>query len=622
MSNHFTSIAWFADAMIHATVLIGVALIANFLMRRVSSTWRHALLYFSVVGLPLLLALSLVLPAHKLPRSEFLSDSFGTVASHSLEVGAPVKPSEIDDDNFLSNTLSVDQTAKHFSSKSATDLEDHWTLSSWFLHFLAVGVGVIWLRIGIGILLLSCFKADASDVSPSVADIVAKEAAAMGLEKPPVLVFLKQDQMPMTWRLGGHFLALPKFAENWPEKKLRNIIRHELAHIRRNDCYSSWLADVCLALFWFHPLAWLLRRALGHAREAACDDLTLGENPDDRTCRQYARDLLDVIASHSRGARSPSLGLALAMAKRHVGIRKRLEAILDPARDRRSASRSARFFASSLGIIALSSLASLAACRKTDISNPPRTTGSHIQIKLQTVEFEDSVLLEKLFGADASNREYTGFLSPEMLNELLKDLSENGITPRNQPGMISTPGKNATAGSFREFIYPTEYEPPGLSTTNEADGSASIPVTPATPTNFEMRQIGLTYEVNASGAGAEGIGIRMVIEHSRFLGFVNYGSPIMATAKDDLGKDTSVLITENRIVMPIFQSQRYNMEHVVPFGHTVALIGFAPSADSHMGKFIQSESNQLTGEVGPMKHTLYLIQPEFVDGPEAKGGDQ
>ena len=34
MFDHFNSLSWFADALIHATVLISVALIANSLMRR------------------------------------------------------------------------------------------------------------------------------------------------------------------------------------------------------------------------------------------------------------------------------------------------------------------------------------------------------------------------------------------------------------------------------------------------------------------------------------------------------------------------------------------------------------------------------------------------------------
>ena len=74
--------------------------------------------------------------------------------------------------------------------------------------------------------------------------------------------------------------------------------------------------------------------------------------------------------------------------------------------------------------------------------------------------------------------------------------------------------------------------------------------------------------------------------------------------------------------MPVFQSQRYYMEHVVPFGHTVALIGFAPSADPYMEKVIQPESDQSHGDVGPMKHTLYLIKPAFVDAPVTKSVDQ
>jgi beta-lactamase regulating signal transducer with metallopeptidase domain len=622
MFDHSTFTAWSADALIQGTVLITLALIANSLMRQASAAWRHSLLLFTAIGLPLLLILSLFIPAHKFPRSEFISDSFGTVATQSVEFGIPEMSVEGANDPFLPHPTSVAQATALSSSEYATHLADTWTLSSWLFLFWAVGVGVIWLRIGFGIRSLSRFKAEPVGSSSVLEQVIAKEASAMGLAKSPALVSLNSDLMPMTWRLRRHFLALPKLAKKWPENKLRNIIRHELAHIRRNDCYTSWLADACLALFWFHPLAWLLRRALGQAREAACDDLTLGEHPAEGACHQYASDLLDVIAGHSRRARPTGLGLALAMANRRMGIRNRLEAILDSARDRRTVSHSARIIASSMGIVGLSILASLAACRRTDSSNIPPTTGSHVQIKLQTVEFEDPTLLEKLFDTDSNNREYTGFLSLEKLDELLENLSQSGITLQNHPRLVSSPGKTATAEVIREFIYPTEYDPPELPTESETSDSGPFPVTPSTPTSFETRNVGLSYEVIASRAGTEGIGIDMKIEHSRFLGFVNYGSPIMGTTKGILGGTTPIVITENRIEMPVFQSQRYDTELVIPFGYTVALIGFAPSGDPNMQNALQPGSNPPQERVGPMKHTLYLIQAEFVDGPKTKISDK
>ena len=82
---------------------------------------------------------------------------------------------------------------------------------------------------------------------------------------------------PLTWGLLRPVILLPSAAMGWSAERLQAALAHERAHIVRRDWavhIGVWI--VCI-LFWFHPLAWLARRALVCEAEQAADDAALAE---------------------------------------------------------------------------------------------------------------------------------------------------------------------------------------------------------------------------------------------------------------------------------------------------------------------------------------------------------
>ena len=176
----------------------------------------------------------------------------------------------------------------------------------------------------------------------------------------------------------------------------------------------------------------------------------------------------------------------------------------------------------------------------------------------------------------------TGLFSSGQLQLILRGLAQKkGTDIMTAPSVLARSGETATIEIIREFIYPTEYEPPELPNTVGTtgglgtDGSSGIfPVTPATPTAFETRNTGVTLEIQPTiGANDYVIDLRFAPEIVEFEGFINYGSPITSPATDILGNATSVTITENRIEMPVFASRRVNTGLTIYDGHTVAVGG-------------------------------------------------
>ena len=55
------------------------------------------------------------------------------------------------------------------------------------------------------------------------------------------------------------------------------VLLHELAHVRRGDYPWNVLLRLVEAVYWPHPLVWVLGRAIAELRERACDDLCVHE---------------------------------------------------------------------------------------------------------------------------------------------------------------------------------------------------------------------------------------------------------------------------------------------------------------------------------------------------------
>ncbi len=185
----------------------------------------------------------------------------------------------------------------------------------------------------------------------------------------------------------------------------------------------------------------------------------------------------------------------------------------------------------------------------------------------------------------------TGVFNEAEFKVIMRGLSQKkGTDLMTAPSVTARSGQKATIEVIREFIYPTEYEPPELpnqvgssfgSSTGIIDGvvggsasSSSFPVTPATPTAFETRNTGITLEIEPTiGENDFMIDLRFVPEIVEFEGFVNYGSPIQSGGTDALGNPIQIVLTENRIEMPVFSTRRVNTALTIYDGYTVAVGG-------------------------------------------------
>lgn len=77
---------------------------------------------------------------------------------------------------------------------------------------------------------------------------------------------------PMAVGLFRPAILVPRgLAESLAPDALRDVLRHEIAHIRRGDLWSAAALRGALALFWWNPFLRAINARLELAREMACD---------------------------------------------------------------------------------------------------------------------------------------------------------------------------------------------------------------------------------------------------------------------------------------------------------------------------------------------------------------
>lgn len=176
-----------------------------------------------------------------------------------------------------------------------------------------------------------------------------------------------------------------------------------------------------------------------------------------------------------------------------------------------------------------------------------------------------------------------GVFTDPQFQVMIRALSQRkGVDLLSAPSVMARSGQRAKIEVIREFIYPTEYDPPeipnqfgSLTATTPGSSGGTFPVTPATPTAFETRNTGVTLEVDpVLGADEFTIDLNLAPEVVEFDGFINYGSPIQTTTTNLLtGLAEPVVITENRIEMPVFNTRKVTTQVTIWDGQTVALGG-------------------------------------------------
>jgi beta-lactamase regulating signal transducer with metallopeptidase domain/uncharacterized GH25 family protein len=145
-------------------------------------------------------------------------------------------------------------------------------------------------------------------------------SSALGVGRPVELRMSDAVSVPMTFYWRAPVILIPGDCLFGCDQAQRDaIVVHELTHIAEDDFFWHVLTRLAAAIYWIHPLVWLLRRQDGTLCERVCD----------ASCSHYlSRELYAraLVRIAGRKISRPVAALGMAMA-RSSSLRRRLTAL-------------------------------------------------------------------------------------------------------------------------------------------------------------------------------------------------------------------------------------------------------------------------------------------------------
>ncbi|HTZ83019.1 MAG TPA: M56 family metallopeptidase [Candidatus Acidoferrales bacterium] len=200
------------------------------------------------------------------------------------------------------------------SSKISGGVASHAAITvpdSWALYlFVAWAMLAAWFLLGIGravwhlhVLRRNCVPIDCANTQALFRDALDRS----GIRRRVAICTSDRVRVPTAIGLLKPAIVLPRWViEELTADEIRQVLLHELAHLRRWDDWTNLAQQFVKALFFFHPAVWWIEKKAALEREMACDDAVLAET---ESPRAYA-ECLTHLAERSFIQRSVALAQA------------------------------------------------------------------------------------------------------------------------------------------------------------------------------------------------------------------------------------------------------------------------------------------------------------------------
>ena len=316
----------FLMVVLKATLILLIARLLLAVLPRVSAAAKHlgaTVALCSVLALPIV---SFVVPAWRvalLPAENVAA----TATSPQKAIGSTGDDQEY---GALSAAVTVVRATGVVPAERITAIQSFFdTVKHSWKGIVLIAIGFVSLlflgRMAIGILGVRSVARSSEEVTDDMAlQELDRARDHLQLGREVRLLRSPRVTVPVVWGFAKPILLLPASSIDWSRERLRVVLLHELAHVKRGDGITLLITRGAVAIFWFHPLMWALERAGRAECERACDDLVLatGTKPSD-----YAEHLLNIARALPHF--DPFRSVTLAMSRRSQ-LEGRLLSILQP----------------------------------------------------------------------------------------------------------------------------------------------------------------------------------------------------------------------------------------------------------------------------------------------------
>jgi TonB family protein len=322
------------ESTVKTSIVVLIAMATASLLRRQSAAVRHWILASAIACAALTPVLGSVVPSSwQVPIG--IDPATGWFDARDRSQNAPLAATEglRDERTKDDSARSDDRTLRPRAWPAITTLLPGAIVTIW-----TAGAAISLLILVLGLGRLAWIASHARRVlAGRWTESAAHVARDYGLHRPVQLLQTDHPTLLVTWGCARPRILLPRAAQQWSEDRVRIVLSHELAHIKRRDWAIQMLAEIARAAYWFNPLIWIACRRLREESEHATDDAVLRQG---MTGPEYARHLLElarVLTDRSRGTWLPAAAIAPSSS-----LERRVRAMLNDRTNRAPATRSAR----------------------------------------------------------------------------------------------------------------------------------------------------------------------------------------------------------------------------------------------------------------------------------------
>jgi beta-lactamase regulating signal transducer with metallopeptidase domain len=330
---------WWAEWAVamswQVALLAGIVWVATRLSPKSSAAFRHLL--WLLVFVRLLLPPGLATPW-----------SAGTIGRHLL---SPLNSTLRSESGLRIGDLGIQRMSENSAGTSSGPLAVEPVAAraasgpEWFAHPEGI-VMAVWAVVTVALLGTLVFRyarylrTVRKDLAPLPEELMAKirvQGDAIGVRRGFGIHLTPHISTPAVLGFRRPQILLPaRVVEDLTEPQLLNLVRHEMAHIKRNDIQIGWLVSVLLCFYWFHPAAWLASFYLRREREMACDDAVLYETRQEG--KEYVATMVRMAESFD--TRAPVGVGFVGLLEISDNLLHRVRSVLDGTRARRPGWRS------------------------------------------------------------------------------------------------------------------------------------------------------------------------------------------------------------------------------------------------------------------------------------------
>lgn len=273
-----TFVALALPMLIESALLIGLAMLVAFALRK---KVRAALRYWLVTTVLVYLALSPFLPC---PPSNFLPSGNAAFADPTTHQAA----------EHPRASLSRPLTGQSQTTTVGIGKPPHTITWQAGVFLLWLGGVVVMTGLVVRRACVVCRNIDHSpDANLLMTDIMLYCRKRMGIKGKVHLRISEDGTRPAVCGLLHPVIVVPRnLVPTLGSRHLRDVLFHELAHVKRRDLWVNLLQNIVQVLYFYNPFLWAANAAIRKLRDEAADETvrdTIGDAD-----RSYSQRLADV----------------------------------------------------------------------------------------------------------------------------------------------------------------------------------------------------------------------------------------------------------------------------------------------------------------------------------------